>query len=41
MLDSANIENGIRIQGKAVKEVEFYVPISALLSDNGSEFSSH
>jgi putative transposase len=39
--DSANIENGIRILGKAVKEVEFYGPIRALLSDNGSEFSSH
>jgi len=41
MLDSANIENGIRIQGKAVKEVEFHGPIRALLSDNGSEFLSH
>jgi len=39
--DSANIENGVRILGKAVKEVEFYGPIRALLSDNGSEFSSH
>jgi len=38
--DSANIENGVRILDKAVKEVEFYVPIRALLSDNGSEFSS-
>jgi len=38
--DSANIENGIRILGKAVKEVKFYGPIRALLSDNGSEFSS-
>jgi len=39
--DSANIENGMRIQGKAVKEVEFYGPIRELLSDSGSEFSSH
>jgi transposase InsO family protein len=39
--DSANTENGIRILGKAIKEVEFYEPIRALLSDNGSEFSSH
>jgi len=39
--DSANIENGIHILGKTVKEVEFYGPIKALLSDNGSEFSNH
>ena len=39
--DNANIENGLCILDRAVKEVEVYGPIRALLSDNGSEFSSH
>ena len=39
--DSANIPGGVIVLEKSVKEVEVYVPIKALLSDNGSEFSSH
>jgi transposase InsO family protein len=39
--DSANLENGMYMLDKAVDKVEFYGPIRTLLSDNGSEFSSH
>jgi len=39
--DSANIKNGLLILDRAVKEVAVYGPIRSLLSDNGSEFSSH
>jgi len=39
--DNANVPNGVNVLDKAVKKVEVYGPIRALLSDNGSEFSSH
>jgi len=41
VFDSANVENGKYILDQAVKKVEVYGPIRAILSDNGSEFSSH
>ena len=39
--DSANIDNGLLIIKKAVQEAAVYGPIKQLLTDNGSEFSSH
>ena len=41
VFDSANVENGKYMLDKAAKEVEDYGPNRAILSDNGSEFSSH